>query len=119
MRMIMMKMTTTMVRKKTCNYLLSCHDYIFLTSIVKRIPQKDDDDDDNNDNDGDGDSDDEDSDDNPGLSALYDNGEIEEDEEDAAEDFEPGSDDEVEGSDDDDSDGEEENEPDSKKQKTE
>ncbi len=40
MRMIMMKMTTTMVRKKTCNYLLSCHDYIFLTSIVKRIPQK-------------------------------------------------------------------------------
>ena len=52
------------------------------------------------------------------MSALYDNGEIEEDEEDAAEDFEPGSnDDEGEGSDI--SDGDEEDEPDAKRQKTE
>ena len=57
-----------------------------------------------------------DDDENPGLSSLYDNDEIEEDEEDAAEDFEPGSDDEEEGDDDGD---EEDDEPDSKRQKTE
>lgn len=58
-----------------------------------------------------------DDDENPGLSSLYDNDEIEEDEEDAAEDFEPGSDDDEEGDDDDGE--EEEDEPDSKRQKTE
>jgi len=120
-----MMTTTTMVRKKTFEHLYSSLFCIFLTSIVKRIPQKEGDDDSDNDggadsdNDGNDDSDEDDDDDeNPGLSALYDNGEIEEDEEDAAVDFEPGSDDEEEGIDDSDGD-EDEDEPDSKRQKTE
>lgn len=52
-----MTMITMMVRKKTFEHLHSCHDCTFLTSIVKRMPQKDDDDDDNNDSDNDGDGD--------------------------------------------------------------
>ena len=45
-------------KKEKFEHLHSCQDYIFLTSIVKRIPQKDDGGDDDDDSDNDGDSDD-------------------------------------------------------------
>ena len=100
-----------------CHYFLIC---LFLTFFVMRIPRKDDEGD--SDNDG-GESDDDDdydnddggeSDENPGLSALV-GGEIEEDEEDAAEDFEPVGD---ESGEEEMSDDEDEDEPVSKKLKT-